>query len=252
LTLPLTNSALKHDTATAYRFSGTTKIALHGTTMRVTGTREDGTVLSGADVAIPSDGVVYVSNAGSCPEYDSVDSGAQPDTCGNLELQGDYAKNVTFTAENDIVIKEDVTRTVSGSPFLLGLIAANYVRVDHPVINCDPASPVTCNFKTGCDNAPGTPREVEIEAAILSLTRSFIVDNWFCGASLGTLKVYGAIAQMFRGLVSRYNGEVLGTSGYIKDYVYDTKLKYRSPPHFLDPVEAQWRIQTFSEQAPAR
>ena len=253
LTLPLTNSALKHDTAAAYRFKGTTKIALHGTSMRVTGTREDGTVLNGADVAIPVDGVVYVSNNGSCPEYNAVDSAAAPDTCGNLELQGDYAVNVTFTAENDIVLKEDVTRTSSGSPFLLGLIAENYVRVDHPVINCDPASPVTCNFRTSCDNAPGTPTDVRVEAAILSLARSFIVDNWFCGAALGTLHVYGAIAQMFRGPVSRDNtGAHAGFAGYVKDYRYDTKLKYRSPPHFLDPVQAQWRIQTFSEQTPAR
>jgi hypothetical protein len=252
LTLPLTNSALKHDTAAAYRFKGTTKIALHGTSMRVTGKREDGTVLDGADVPIPADGVVYVSTAGSCPEYESVDSGAEPDTCGNLELQGDYATSVTFTAENDIVVKQDVTRTVSGSPYLLGLIATNYVRVDHPVMNCDPASPVTCNFKTGCDNAPATPRDVDIEAAILSLTRSFIVDNWFCGASLGTLKIYGAIAQMYRGLVTRSNGPELGNSGYVKDYVYDTKLKYRSPPHYVDPVEAQWGFQTLSELAPAR
>ena len=81
-----------------------------------------------------------------------------------------------------------------------------------------------------------------------------MVDNWFCGASLGTLRVYGAIAQMFRGPVFRVNtGAAASITGYpVKDYSYDTKLKYRSPPYFLDPVQAQWRVQTFSEQAPAR
>jgi hypothetical protein len=262
LTLPLTNSALRRDTAAAYRFKGTTKIAMHGTTMTVTGRREDGVMLTNAPLQIPPDGVVYVStdNAPTAPtlpcppEYNAVDSGAPAAACGNLELQGDYAANVTFGAENDIVVKANVTRTTSGSQFLLGLIAANYVRVDHPVTGCSPASPVTCNYRTGCTNAAGSPTNVAIDAAILSLTRSFIVDNWFCGAGLGTLKVHGAIAQMFRGPVSRDNTGVAGggTSGYAKDYSYDSSLKYRAPPKFLDPVQAQWRVQTFSEQVPAR
>jgi Tfp pilus assembly protein PilX len=254
LTLPPTNTALKHDTAAAYRFKGTTKIVLDGTTMRVTGTRENGTVLSATDVAIPADGLVYVATNGSCPDYTAVDSAAAPASCGNLELQGNYGVNVTFTAENDILLKDDVTRTTSGSQFLLGLIATNYVRVEHRVTGCTPGAPVTCNYITGCTNAAGTPTDVSVEAAILSLTRSFMVDNWFCGANLGTLRVYGAIAQMFRGPVVRVNtGALAGTSGFgTKDYVYDERLKYRTPPYFLDPVQAQWRIQTFSEQAPAR
>lgn len=254
LTLPPTNTALKRHAAPAYRFRGRTRIVLGGTTMRVSGTREDGTVLSGSEVAIPADGVVYVANAGSCPDYAAVDSAAAPATCGNLELEGDYAVNVTLTAENDILITRDLERTSAGSPFLLGLIATNYVRVDHPVTGCFPDSPVTCNYIRGCTNAPTTPTNVAIDAAILSLTRSFMVDNWFCGAGLGTLKVTGAIAQMFRGPIFRVNtGPTPSTTGYaVKDYTYDTKLKYRSPPYFLDPVQAQWRAQTFSEQAPAR
>lgn len=254
LTLPPTNTTLKRDAAASYRFKGTTRIVLTGTTMRVTGTRDDGTVLSASTVAIPADGVVYVSNDGACADYVAIDSGAAPATCGNLELEGDYAANVTFAAENDIVVKRNVTRTSSASPFLLGLIATNYVRVDHPVTGCTPGSPVTCNYITGCTNGASTPTNVSIEAAILSLTRSFMVDNWFCGASLGTLRVLGTIAQMFRGPVYRTNtGPTPSTTGYpVKDYIYDTRLKYRSPPYFLDPVQAQWRVQTFSEQAPAR
>jgi len=157
-------------------------------------------------------------------------------------------------------VKDDVTRSSSGSPFLLGLIAANYVRVYHPVTDCASTSPVTCSYRRtsgdarpACIDAPATPRNVDVEAAVLSLTQSFFVDNWFCGASLGTLRVYGAIAQKYRGPVSRDNtGVAGGHSGFDKAYAYDSKLKYRSPPHFLDPVNAQWRVQTFSEQVPAR
>jgi hypothetical protein len=246
--LPLTNSSLLHDTAAAYRFKGTTKITMHGTTMQVTTAQAPGTPV---DMAIPADGIVYVANDGACPEYTPIDSNAAPATCGNLELQGNYAANVTFTAENDIVLRNSVTRTSSGSQFLLGLIATNFVRVYHPVGGCNPAS--ACNLVTNCVNAPGTPTNVSVSAAILSLTRSFIVDNWFCGASLGTLTVYGAIAQKYRGPTGRIDSAT-GRSGYYdgKDYHYDAKFKYRSPPHFPDPVQAQWRVQTLSEQAPAR
>jgi hypothetical protein len=73
-----------------------------------------------------------------------------------------------------------------------------------------------------------------------------VTDNWHCGANLGTLTVRGAIAQKFRGAVGR------GSSGYTKNYSYDTRLRYRSPPKFLDPVQAAWRVQTYNEQVPAR
>ena len=251
LQLPLTNAELLTDADPAYRFKGTTKITMNGTTMTVTATRMAAGSPPLVDVvmAIPPDGVVYVANDGSCPSYTPVDSSAAPSTCGNLELSGSYAANVTFTAENDILVTEDVQR-MSGD-FLLGLIAINYVRVHHPVTGCDPASPVTCNSIRGCTNAAGTPTNVSIDAAIVSLRRSFIVDNWFCGASLGTLSINGAIAQRFRGPVGSVTPS--GTeSGYRKAYTYDTRLRYRSPPRFLDPVNAQWRVQTFSEQVPAR
>jgi type II secretory pathway pseudopilin PulG len=264
LALPQTNNRLLHDTAAAYRFKGTTTITMSGTTMRVTGTRAaaGSPALHDVEMAIPADGVVYVANDpdGPCPSYNAVDAYGAPSTCGNLELRGDYATNVTLTAENDIVLKGDLTRTTSGSPFLLGLIATNFVRVYHPVTDCVSMSPVTCSYRRmsgdtrpACTNDPASPTNVSIDAAILSLTQSVIVDNWFCGAALGTLRVYGAIAQKYRGPVSRDTiGAGGGSSGYEKDYAYDAKLRYRSPPHFLDPVNAQWRVQTFSEQVPAR
>jgi hypothetical protein len=59
------------------------------------------------------------------------------------------------------------------------------------------------------------------------------------------LKVVGAIAQAFRGPVAG------ASSGYQKNYIYDTRLKYRAPPNFLNPVQAAWRVVRVSEQAGA-
>ena len=41
-------------------------------------------------------------------------------------------------------------------------------------------------------------------------------------------------------------------TGYIKDYQYDDRLQYRSPPYFLDPIAASWHVIRSNEQVPAR
>ncbi len=250
LELPDSNQKLLEDTGDDYHFVGTTKIVMSGTMMNIVqGRRKNGTTANGTVVAIPADGVIYVANNGSCESYTPANSAAAPNTCGNLEVKGNYAVNITLTAENDIVLTGDLKRTSSSSTFLLGLIATNYVRVAHPVTDCRPA--LQCNISTGCnDDGPGTNRDVSVDGAILSLKRSFIADNWFCGRRQGQVRVYGAIAQKFHGPVG-IETETVNT-GYDKAFTYDTKLRYRSPPHFLDPVGAQWRVQTFSEQVPAR
>ena len=138
---------------------------------------------------------------------------------------------MTFASTNDIIVTGDVTST-SGSDAVFGLIADNFVRVYHPV--------------NGCNNAVGTLQNITIEAAILSLKHSFIVDNHDCGAGLGTLTVKGAIAQCFRGVVGTTR-----PSGYLKDHNYDNRLRFRSPPYFLHPVSAAWKVIRTNEQVPA-
>jgi hypothetical protein len=126
-------------------------------------------------------------------------------------------------------------------------VSNNFIRVYHPVTN------LTANGSGGfdCDNNGGPAPNVTIDAAILSLAHSFIVDNYFCGATIGTLTVTGAIAQKFRGPVgTSSNGTP--TSGFVKSYGYDDRLRFRSPPKFVDPVAAGWQVQLYTEQVPAR
>jgi hypothetical protein len=88
-----------------------------------------------------------------------------------------------------------------------------------------------------------------IEAAILAINHSFIVDNWGCGGDLGDLTVSGAIAQKYRGTVGTHVGSSIVT-GYAKAYSYDYELRYHQPPYFLDPVQAGWGILQETEQVP--
>jgi hypothetical protein len=82
----------------------------------------------------------------------------------------------------------------------------------------------------------GSLTNLEVDAAILSTHHSFIVDNFECGAGLGELKVWGSIAQFWRGPVG-----LIGGAGYLKDYNYDERLATNTPPQFLSPSTTSWK-----------
>jgi Tfp pilus assembly protein PilX len=187
----------------------------------------------------PPNGVIYVqSNGGSCTysKYENYDNSS---TCGDVAVQGSYSQSITIGSANDIVINGNITK--SGDQ-MMGLVAANFVRVYHPA----------GRTSSSCGTTPaGYTAPSQIDAAILALAHSFVVDNYDCGSPLGGLQVNGAIAQYYRGTVGTGSGTTIST-GYAKDYNYDDRLKYRSPPNFLDPVQTRWDVVRQTEQKPAQ
>lgn len=189
-------------------------------------------------LAYPSNGVIYVQST-SCgiAGYSRAQTYSNPSGCGDLWISGTSSSSLTFATDNDIILRDDLLATNGAE---LGLIANNFVRVYHPV--------VFSGSNNSCQgNASNTPKDVEIDAAILSLAHSFLVDNWYCGSSLGTLTIRGAVAQRFRGPVGTTGG-----TGYIKNYVYDDRFRFSSPPYFLDPIQSGWKVVRQNEQVPAR
>ncbi len=257
LEMPASNTELQSLTLSGYRFRGETWINFNGTTMTVTGTREDGVVYSNTTLPMPPNGLIFVSNVNcSGPynpsnPYNSAVNGA--DRCGTAWIQGSYAKSVTVAAQADIVVTGNLTR--SGN-VVAGLISNNFIRVYHPIVggnsSCSSGSS-NASSPPAAHNKAGHPlslplHNVQIQAAILSLQRSFTVDSYMCGARLtGALNVTGAIAQKTRGAVG-----TSANTGYLKNYVYDTRLRYRTPPFFLDPVRSSWRLASQQEQVPAQ
>jgi len=235
-------------------FTGKTFIQLlMNGTMNVTST-VGGVRTYQAGLPMPADGVIYVQNdtSGSCtPQYPSAADYTEENTCGNVYVSGYYGSSLTIGADNDIIVAPTDGKTLqwgnSTYPFIidktdndavLGLIANNFVRVGHPVTR-DTSGNCTGNATTAYNN-----KGLTVTAAILSLQHSWIVDNYSCGAVLGNLHVNGAIAQRYRGPV----GTVGPTNGFVKDYWYDDRLKYRSPPHFLNPIDSAWGIVRSNEQ----
>jgi hypothetical protein len=90
-------------------------------------------------------------------------------------------------------------------------------------------------------------RNPSFHSALITVQHSFRVQNYQYGTTVvGTLTVNGAIAQKYRGIVG-----LVGDSGYAKNYVYDQRLKYDSPPKFLNPVASAWQIVTWAERQAA-
>jgi hypothetical protein len=252
LTPPATNGKLKTiaaDDGSLYNCQ--TRITLNGTSMDVR--VGNGPVQT---VPFPTNGVLYVANdpgpdpcsSSSCSSAYSPFTVTYPSSspCGNVRVSGTYSGMLTIAAENDIIVEGDIIRTGSG---LLGLVANNFVRVRHPIC---PSSNPGCTTTTaqtsrtncggGINGNTGPQPDLEIDAAILSIAHSFIVDHYNCGAPLGTLTVEGAISQKFRGPVGTTSGGSIN-HGFAKNYTYDDRLRYQEPPNFLDPVESAWHIQ---------
>ncbi|MGE0505737.1 MAG: hypothetical protein AB7P38_10070 [Solirubrobacterales bacterium] len=243
---PETNSALSTIAEPSYRFSGEVSICLNGATMTV----GKGRSCNEQTLPFPTNGVIYVSSIACSGLYTPflLSYPTVPSECGNVNISGTYSKPLTIAAANDVIISGDVTK--SSEEGMLGLIANNFIRIFHPV----KLHPETCGWKvvegsdqwvceedltqTGCyGNASDAIEDVRIEAALLAIKHSFIVDNYDCGGDLGTLSVKGAIAQKFRGAVG-----TTGHTGFIKDYEYDDRLKTTEPPSFIQPVKSDWVI----------
>jgi hypothetical protein len=210
----------------------------------------------------PTNGVIYVENEVSCPiEYSPFKFSTQykkdqeEPECGNVYIKGNYTESLTVAAQGDVI----VTGNLETTPFstakptgnaTLGLIATNYVRVYHPVKPTGSGR----NERTGenCEGKNETALEDTrtwgsltnpvVDAAILSTSHSFIVDNFLCGANLGTLTVWGAIAQNWRGRVRGKSSFGGFEGGYVKEYNYDERLASKQPPNFLSPTTSSWHL----------
>jgi hypothetical protein len=219
--LPPDNKALMRNVTPGYLYTGATTIVLKNTgKMDVT---NNGVTTLNVDQ--PANGVVYVASDNCTTTYDPANPYGAPATCGDLTIKGTYTQSMTFGAEKDVIINGPIAK--SGDK-LLGLVANNFVRIYH-----------TCG-STSLAN-------LNVEAAILTVKDSFLVDNWKCD-QLGQLTINGAIAQNHRGVVGTGSGG--GYTGYQKNYNYDDRYRYRTPPKFLDPVQSAWNVVRVSEQSP--
>ena len=203
------------------------------------------------------------TNAGGCSNCYFGNS--NPDSAGDAFVSGSLSGELTIGTQNNVVIDGNLTYAdcakspgwttgasgeansfcpyqVGGTNDSLGLIANEYVEVDHPV-----AAPVTGPVLAACGANPGpicdpsTGSGLTIDAAVLALNESFVVNNSGVGGPEGPLKLYGSIQQFARGAVGSFN-RLTNTlaSGYAKHYTWNPLLDFVSPPAYLVPSTAPW------------
>jgi len=249
VSFPATNAALEATATTGGKvFTGKTTIELLGTgspeQMKVTNAYLTPATQT---MDVPGNGVIFVKSKActltSIPADATYNEGAD---CAVVYVKGKYNTSLTIASQGDIIIQptDGVNDTgivrVADSPAVVGLIADRFIRVEHKVKQ---------NTSGAWINADAT-EDVQIDAAMLSVQHSFLADNYDVGAHMGDLVIHGAIGQNFRGPVGQTNITNTGP-GYTKDYNYDNRLKYRSPPYFLPPVNAAWSVANKHEQVPA-
>ncbi len=232
---PNNTSLLAYAQSDGKVYSGTTRITLNGNTASVT---VNGVAQPTVDLT--ADPIIYVTNGSGCSGTYSPYAVSYPTNspCGNVYISGNYSASATIAAANDIVLMGDVTTNLSGTA-VLGLVANNFIRVQHSVTARASSNPYSCG--SAANVAAETHPDIRIDAAILALRHSFIVDNYDCGVPIGELEVNGAIAQLFRGTVGTSSGGTVQT-GYLKDYTYDDRLAVQQPPFLFDLGSSSWRV----------
>ncbi|NRD26668.1 hypothetical protein [Frigoribacterium sp. VKM Ac-2836] len=147
---------------------------------------------------------------------------------GDVFVKGAFQGQLTIAAKNYLYVTGDLTySTTNASTNILGLASDGVAWVWNPVDD------------RGRSLLGDSDRE--IDAAIISVQHSFLVQNYATGGDRGTLTVKGSITQAYRGVVRN------GSNGYVKAYTYDTRLRYLAPPKFLSPVTTSYGVTTQTE-----
>jgi hypothetical protein len=254
---------------------------------------------SGGWVPYPKNGIDFVENCTSSDSsctgssaFDPMDQGSNdlysPDdqasgwsgptasaTSGDAIIEGTEQGPLTIAAQNNIVITGDLcyaSWAASGSipcdsaptnatSDVLGLIAYNYVVVNHPMTYTSGGgggggggswgddSDCTSNEATlgSTTSNSGLSCDLDnpvIDAAILALNEQYFVSNWDKGTQLDNIYVNGSISEDWRGPVGTSGGS--SGTGYSKQYTYDLRLEYLSPPGYLNPGTSSWQLGTIS------
>jgi len=172
-------------------------------------------------VLLNSDGTMNVTNAARGWNNYNMPlpaNGALFVSRGNLNISGTLSGRLTVGANYDvnvtgnILYADDPRLSGSTSTDTLGIISEGDVMID--------------------ENAPD---DLEIDASIMALNTSFMLEEWWTNGARGTLSVFGGIIQKQRGPVGTFSG-LTKVSGYSKDYNYDVRL-LSSPPPFVPTTD---------------
>lgn len=149
---------------------------------------------------------------------------------GTAYIKGTVRGDITVGSTQDVIITGNLRYATdpkinAESTDIVGLVPGHSVWVYKPVNG------------SNVNMLPAAQAVTRIDAAILTISDSFIVQHYNAGARIGNLTVYGSLAQNFRGTVGTNS-----PTGYLKDYQYDQRFAAGviQPTYFLQPTGAKW------------
>ncbi len=77
-----------------------------------------------------------------------------------------------------------------------------------------------------------TTNNLKVHAVMMALNSSITAEHYSSRGVSGTLTIYGGLIQKNRGAVCTFNPGGSITSGYAKDYHYDSRVTARTPPAY--------------------
>lgn len=205
-----------------------TNMPTQALSLRAASTAAGGLRLTGnTTVVLNSNGTMNVTNAGRGWANQNMalpTNGALFVNTGTLTISGTLNGRLTAGASRDIIIPNNILyandpRINPASTDTLGLISEEDIMINSTA-----------------------PNNLEIDASLMALNTSFMLQNWWVGPPKGTLTVFGGIIQDQRGPVGTFSGTTK-VSGYSKNYNYDQRL-LNSPPPFVpttgDYITLSW------------
>jgi hypothetical protein len=229
-----------------------------------------------AAVTGPTNGVVFVQGCspacnatGYAPLGTTLTNSVyEPDTSGesvgtqegDAIVEGVDHGPLTIGAADNVIIDGDIcyqswtsncgtAPAAPGTADVLALVAYNFVELNHPMTSSHGnwSNDSGCTGTSPSQYAPfgvGTTPTCDltdpvIDAAILALNHQFDAHNFDQGNALGNITINGAISEDWRGPVGTFGG---GNTGYVKQYTYDSRLTYLSPPNYLNPGTSAWGL----------
>ena len=205
-----TNAASTQDCLRAQAnliLTGNTSVVMSGTNLFLSNTGRKWTNYNYSIVSpsIMTGGLVYVMSQGT--------------STGTMTIAGTLKGRLTFVSEGTINITNHVRyssnpATNPSSTDALGLITRQDVIV-----------------KTNCPMNLDIYAHIIAEGGMTSSTNDgmFTVEKYDTRplSSCSNLNVYGGIVENYRGPVG-----VVGSTGYLKNYIFDTRFKTNPPPHY--------------------
>ena len=258
-----------------------------------------------SNIALPSDGVIYVENYvpgttaptvpsdGSTPCFNPYQSAqpanSQPCLEGDVYIEGELHGSLTVASQANIMVTRDLTYycadggggasstdpssvtacTTATTPDVLGLSAQDDVLISANNPSNTDASKQNCSsnsFGDGTGSPVNTPTSAMlagapylndtnlrndpaavwptlcnpdnaiIDAAVFGVQGSFGVENWNTTPQSGNANLNGADLSEYRGPFG-----IVGSNGFQKEFSFDQRLEFLSPPHVLPAGVPLWQ-----------